>query len=272
MEKCHFTKEVTMKNTYTQLHLPELKSTFSEHVSIAKNELRSFYRMRTDDFNEQFFRRALYALEKEQILVPLGSGMYAFKEQEVKKRKFLYSPSKELSSIHQIIQKTFPYLDYLCWETMILHEFMTHQPGQNLILVETDKDACESVFNRLMEKHTGRVFLDPSRSLMENYILPQASPIIVLPLTSEAPRTTHNNIPFPKLEKTLVDILVDKNIFFAFQGAELSNIYENAFNTYWLNQRTMFRYARRRKAGKTLQEFIQTKTGIQLEMKRKSKQ
>jgi hypothetical protein len=39
-----------------------------------------------------------------------------------------------------------------------------------------------------------------------------------------------------------------------------------------LNQRTMFRYARRRKAEKTLQEFIQTKTGIQLETKRKSKQ
>ena len=154
----------------------------------------------------------------------------------------------------------------------ILHEFMTHQPGQNLIVVEAEKDACESVFNRLREKYTGRVFLDPTRSLMENYVLPQASPIIVLPLISESPRTTNNNIPSPKLEKILVDILVDENIFFAFQGVELSTIYENAFNTYWLNQRTMFRYARRRKAGKTLQEFIQTKIGIQLETKRKSKQ
>ena len=261
-----------MKDTAIQLHLPELQATFSERVSVAKNDLRSFYRIRTKDFNEQFFRRVLYALEKEQILIPLGSGMYAFKEPEVNKRKFLHSPSKELSSIHPILQKTFPYLDYLCWETRILHEFMTHQPGQNLIVVEAEKDACESVFNRLMEKYTGRVFLDPTRSLMENYVLPQASPIIVLPLISESPRTTNNNIPFPKLEKILVDILVDKNIFFAFQGAELSNIYENAFNTYWLNQRTMFRYARRRKAWKTLQEFIQTKTGIQLETKRTSKQ
>lgn len=95
---------------------------------------------------------------------------------------------------------------------------------------------------------------------------------IVLPLISESPRTTHNKIPFPKLEKILVDILVDENIFFGFQGAELSTIYENAFNTYWLNQRTMFRYARRRNAGKTVQEYIQTKTGIQLETKRKSGQ
>lgn len=261
-----------MKDTSTLLHLPELKAAFSERVSIAKNELRSFYRIRTQDFNEQFFRRVLYALEKEQILVPLGSGVYVFKEQEVNKRKFLHSPSKELSSIHQILQKTFPYLDYLCWETRILHEFTTHQPGQNIIVVEAEKEACESVFNRLMEKYTGRVFLNPTRSLMENYVLPQASPIIVLPLISESPRMTHNKIYFPKLEKILVDILVDENTFFAFQGAELSNIYENAFNTYWLNQRTMFRYARRRKAGKILQEFIQTKTGMQFETKRKGKQ
>ena len=261
-----------MKDTSTLLHLPELKATFSERVSIAKNELRNFYRIRTQDFNEQFFRRVLYALEKEQILVPLGAGMYAFKGQEVNKRKFLHSPSKELSSIHQILQKTFPYLDYLCWETRILHEFTTHQPGQNIIVVEAEKEACESVFNRLMEKYIGRVFLNPTRSLMENYVLPQASPIIVLPLISESPRMAHNKIYFPKLEKILVDILVDENIFFTFQGAELSNIYENAFNTYWLNQRTMFRYARRRKAGKILQEFIQTKTGIQFETKRKGKQ
>jgi hypothetical protein len=254
-----FYKEVAMKDTSTLLHLPELKATFSERVSIAKNELRSFYRIRTQDFNEQFFRRVLYALEKEQILVPLGSGMYVFKEQEVNKRKFLHSPSKELSSIHQILQKTFPYLDYLCWETRILHEFTTHQPGQNIIVVEAEKEACESVFNRLMEKYTGRVFLDPTRSLMENYVLPQASPIIVLPLISESPRTTHNNIPFPKLEKILVDILVDENIFFAFQGAELSYIYENAFNTYWLNQRTMFRYARRRKAEKIYRNLYRLK-------------
>lgn len=261
-----------MKDTSTQLYLPELKATYSERVSIAKNELRSFYRIRTQGFNERFFRRVLYALEKEHILVPLGSGMYALKGQEVNKRKFLHSPSKELSSIHQILQKTFPYLEYLCWETRILHEFMTHQPGQNSIIIESEKDSYESVFNRLIEKFAGRVFLDPTRSLMENYVLPQASPIIVLPLISESPRTTHNKIPFPKLEKILVDILVDENIFFAFQGAELSTIYENAFNTYWLNQRTMFRYARRRNAEKIVQEFIQTKIGIQLEVKRKSGQ
>jgi hypothetical protein len=69
-----------------------------------------------------------------------------------------------------------------------------------------------------------------------------------------------------------VDILVAENIFFAFQGVELSNIYENAFAAYWLNQRTMFRYARRRKAGKTLQEFIQSKTRIQLVTQGKNKQ
>ena len=197
--------------------------------------------------------------------------MYALKEQENRRKKFSYSPSKKLSSVHHTLQKEFPYLDYLCWETSFLHEFMTHQPGQSLLVVEAEKDACESVFNSLREKYRNRVFLDPTRSLMETYVLAQTDPIIVIPLISQSPHTTYNGIPFPKLEKILVDIFVDEKIFFAFQGEELINIYISAFETYWMNERTMFRYALRRRAGKRLSEFIQEKTKIQLALQEKNK-
>ena len=254
-----------MKNTQSQLQTPELKAIFSGHSTIPKNDLRNFYRTRTQNFNEQFFRRVIYALEKEQVLVPLEAGMYAFKDQESSRReKFFHIPSKKLSSTHQILQKAFPYLDYLCWETSLLHEFMTHQPRQNHIIIEVEKDACESVFNGLKEKYNGRVFLNPDRSMMEKYVLTQADPIIVIPLISQSPRMTDSSIPFPKLEKILVDVFVNKDIYFAFEGKELSNIYENTFAAYWVNEKTMFRYASRRKADKKLREFIQKKTKIQL--------
>lgn len=254
-----------MKTIHFQLQTSELKAIFSGHNAIPKNDLRNFYRTHAQNFTEQFFRRVLYTLEKEQVLVPMNAGMYAFKEQEAnRKGKFSHRLSKKLSSVHQVLQKAFPYLDYLCWETSLLHEFMTHQPGQSLIVIEAEKDACESVFNGLREKYNGKVFLNPNRSMMEKYVLPQVDPMIVIPLISQSPRMTDSGIPSPKLEKILVDIFVNEDIFFAFQGRELSNIYENAFAAYWMNERTMFRYASRRKADARLREFIQKKTKIQL--------
>ena len=260
-----------MKNNPIQLQIPELKASLSGRVSVPKIEVRRFYQTRARNFTEQSFRRVLYTLEKERVLIPLGAGMYALKEQENRRKNYSYSQSKKLASIHLILQKAFPYLDYLCWETSLLHGFMTHQPGQSLLIVESEKDACESVFNSLREKYGSRVFLDPTRNIMETYVLPQTDPIIVLPLISQSPHTIYNGIPFPKLEKILVDIFVDEKIFFAFQGEELSNIYMSAFTTYWVNERTMFRYAGRRKAGKRLSEFFREKTNIQLALQEKNK-
>jgi hypothetical protein len=254
--------EVFVKTTDIQLQLPQLKAHFAGRLTIRKNDLRAFYRRRAENFSEQSFRRILYALQKEEVLVPLGAGILGFKQPE--KRRFSYSPSKKLSSLHAVLQKAFPYLDFLCWETSLLHQFMIHQPRENQLVVEAEKDACASVFHRLAEKYKTRVFLDPTRSIMEEYVLPQAHPIIVLPLISQSPRTTINGIPVPKLEKILVDIFVDENIYFAFQGNELSNIYETAFAIYWLNERTMFRYATRRKATRQLRQFLEKKTRIQL--------
>jgi bifunctional DNA-binding transcriptional regulator/antitoxin component of YhaV-PrlF toxin-antitoxin module len=71
-----------------------------------------------------------------------------------------------------------------------------------------------------MEKYSGRVFLKPTRSIMEMYIPHQTDPIIVIPLISQSPGTSHKGIPFPKLEKILVDTFADDNIFYAFQGEE----------------------------------------------------
>src|SRR5690606_5108044 len=145
----------------------------SGRTTIPKTELRNFYQAQSLSFNEQLFRRALYALEAKGILLPLGAGMYAVKEKTSSKAYFSYTPSKQLSSLDQVLRRAFPYLNYLCWETSLLHEFMTHQPGQSMYIVEVEKDACESVFNRLREKYSGQVFLKPTRNVMEMYVLHQ---------------------------------------------------------------------------------------------------
>lgn len=257
-----------MKEADPKLHVLELRNAFSCRKSVQKADLRNFYRQHAQVLAEQAFRRILYALEKQHIITPIGAGVYALHgalpPQFPEKKQFAPAPSQELEGLNKVIREWFPYIHYLGWETRVLREFMTHQPGQNQIIIETEKDVCESVFNRLSQKYPGRIFLDPDRVTMERYILHQSESIIISRLISQSPKKKANGVPFPRLEKILVDIFADEEKFFVFQGEELVRIFENAFAAYWISEKTLFRYAGRRKVSMKLREFIRNQTQIEL--------
>jgi hypothetical protein len=248
----------------------ELRNTFSGFQSVQKSDLRNYYKQHSRAATEQSFRRFLYRLEKLQIIAPIGSGVYAFQGQTsmttTKKKHFSPNWSQELGKLSRVFQYAFPYAQYLIWETRVLHEFMLLQPGQNFFVLETEKDVCESAFNLLSEEYPGRTFLDPTRLTMERYVLPQPDSILISRLVTEAPKKTARGIPFPKLEKILVDIFADEDIYYFFQGEELAHIIENAFSTYWISERTLFRYARRRKVSAKLHQFIREHTQTKLSL------
>ena len=248
----------------------ELRNTFSGFQSVQKSDLRNFYKQHSRAATEQSFRRFLYGLEKRQIIAPVGAGVYALLDPTslatARKKRFAPSWSQELGKLNSLFRKTFPYAQYLIWETRVLHEFMILQPGQNFFILETEKDVCESAFNLLGQKYPGRTFLDPTRVTMERYILPQPDSILISRLVAESPKKTIQGIPFPKLEKILVDIFAEEDIYYFFQGEELAHIFENAFSTYWISEKTLFRYARRRKVIAKLQQFIREHTQIKLSL------
>jgi hypothetical protein len=61
-----------------------------------------------------------------------------------------------------------------------------------------------------------------------------------------------------------VDIFVDGEKYFFFQGDELVRIFENAFSSFWISEKTLLRYAGRRKVSVKLRQFISKQTQIQL--------
>jgi hypothetical protein len=89
-------------------------------------------------------------------------------------------------------------------------------------------------------------------------------PIIVSHLITQSPRVKVNGLPYPKIEKILVDLYTDEEKFFVFQGQELVRIYENVFEAYRVSQKTLFRYAERRKVSQKLRAFICKETSIEL--------
>ncbi|MBS4016278.1 MAG: hypothetical protein KGZ86_07605 [Candidatus Latescibacteria bacterium] len=251
-----------MENSISQLHIRELNKKFPTRRPFQKSALRRFYSRFQPELSEQAFRRILYALEKRQVLTPIGAGMYARtgNEEAVSRENFVPDWSSACKGIQEIVKQAFPYLETLSWETGLLHEWMRHQPANNQIILEVEKDACESVFNHLAQEYPGQVFLEPDRAMMERYILPLPESILISRLVTQSPKKKLRGVVFPRLEKILVDIFVDSDKFFAFQGEELVHIFENVFSAYWINEKTLFRYAGRRNAGARLKNFIDTKT------------
>jgi len=257
-----------MKNSDPKSYDLELRNAFAGSQSIYKANLRKFYNQHSQAMTDQAFRRFLYGLEKRKIIIPIGAGIYALQDtssqQNGKKKNFSPTLSQDLVALNMVIRDAFPYVQYLGWETRVLHELMIHQPSQNYFIVETEKDVCESLFNFLNSKYSSRTFLDPDQVIMERYVVHQPDSIIISRLITQAPKKKVHGVPFPKLEKILVDIFTDEEKFFFFQGEELVRIFENAFTSYWLNEKTLFRYAGRRKVGMKLRQFISKQTQIEL--------
>jgi hypothetical protein len=255
-----------MKNIAPQLHLNELNTAFLAKGRVQKSALRSFYACLEPALTEQTFRRILYALEKRQALTPIAAGIYAIHENAAPPSKKNYMPAWSTShqALKQMLQETFPYLETLSWETATLREWMIHQPVSTQIILETERDACESVFNHLQQKYLGRVFLEPDRATMERYVIPLPESVLVTHLITQSPKKKMGQLIFPRLEKILVDVFADSDKFFAFQGEELVHIFENSFAACWISEKTLFRYAGRRKATAKLMEFIESRTDIKL--------
>jgi hypothetical protein len=78
---------------------------------------------------------------------------------------------------------------------------------------------------------------------------------IIKNLVTESPTGKNNKIVIPTLEKLLVDIIIDKELFAAQQG-ELDFIYKSAFDKYDVNKAKMKRYAIRRNKEQDLERMI----------------
>lgn len=246
----------------------KLMKAFSGSRSLQRSDLRNYFEQHSQGGTDQAFRRFQYRLEKNQVIVPVGGGVYAFHDpalpEVAQKKRFSPVWSPELVQINEAFRKAFPYARYLFWETRLLHEFMLLQPGLNFTILETEKEVCESAFNFLSQAYPGRVFLEPDRQTMERYVMTHPDGILVSRLVTESPKRMIQEIPSPKLEKILVDLLAEEDLFYYLQGAELARLFENAFSTYLVSEKTLFRYARRRKASAKLRALIQTQTHIEL--------
>ena len=184
----------------------------------------------------------LHRLKKEGLIRNVRRGLY----EAGSKREFEPAVSKELAGLSKKLRKRFPYLESLCvWDSRWLNEFTVHQALSSIVIIESERDTEKAVFE-FVKASCSRVFIDPTPKEIDNYILGCEKCFVVRPLVTEAPITSSGDVSIPKLEKILVDLVCDKDLFVSFQGEELRNIYRRALTDYDVSLSTIRRYASRR--------------------------
>jgi len=207
------------------------------------------------DGSEAAITLSLSLMLKNGELIKESWGTYLLPIQ--KKRLFIPVPSKEIRDTNQLLKEEFPYTSICVWDPQIIVPFMQHIPNLNLLIVEIERIAMEPAFNLLQEKVSERrVIFNPSSDDYARYVSGFPS-IIVKPLISQAPLVDFGGINMPKLEKVMVDISGDVEFGFA-QGAELYTIFDNLLSSFFVNLKSLYRYADRRARRSLVENIVKT--------------
>lgn len=236
-----------------KLHIEKLKEQFNNASSITTSEIIEFYSSIEPSLKRSTIDWRIYHLTQNKILYRLSRGRYTISDSN--KPIFLPEIDRSIKKLYSSIKSQLPYINFIVWQTKWLNEFMRHQPGKFITIVEVEKDVMESVFN-LLQNSQQNVFISPSQDIIHNYVYNSKFPIVIENLISEAPTQKIKNLETTTIEKILVDLISDTDLFSTFQGRELYNIYENAFSRYYINISKMKRYANRRNKTNKLEGIL----------------
>ncbi len=228
-----------------------MKNHFNSKGGFGTNEIAKFYYSFEPNLKRTTLNWRIYKLVELGIIQRIGRGVFALGE------AMIFEPeiSVPLSKMYNDIKGNFPFIELCIWSTEVLNEFSLHQSNRRIVLIETDKDTNEAIFYFLKEQYDN-VFLNPDRVLLEQYVFDIPNAIVIKPLISESPLQEVNEINTITIEKMLVDLYCDTDLFGAFQGNEMRIIYSEAFNKYTINSNRLLRYASRRGKKEEIEEYI----------------
>lgn len=204
-------------------------------------------------------------LLKQQEIVRVGSNQYVWND-DAKRQPYEPVHSDAYCHLAKLLHQRYPLADYVHWEMWQLNEFLNHQLGKNLQIVDVEPMIAESVFTFLSEQFPGKVLYRPDRKVLQLYL--GTTEIIVKNLITLAPHNRKQPHVI-RIEKLIVDLFTDKVVRQLYSPADLPEALEQMFQVYAIDETTMFRYASRRNAKTRLHDFIGRETEIHLLTERK---
>lgn len=228
---------------------------------ISRKQILNLAREIEPDFSEGMMKQLLSNLLHKAYVVRVGRNQYCKADKSQMKQKYKCRYSKKAEEILDVMEASFPMVDFRVWELSCLNEFFDHQVGQNYIFLEVEKDGCEFVFDKMIEKYPGNVLLKPDINAIMRYAA--NGTILIENLITEAPKG-QENVHYLSLEKLIVDLFANKNLRNLISQGDYQNALENIFFQYEVDQVKMLRYARRRNKEKEVREYLTGNTRISL--------
>lgn len=259
---CNIKKLKGCSNMDNKFRIGDLHNKF-RNKTFSNKELYNFYLKHEPELKETTFRWRVYKLKNENLISNVSRGIYKL-QNRLYYKEFKPEVANSTKKIYKSIVNQFPYTRVSIWETGWLSNLMVHQPLNDLIIVEVDKEAMKPVFEFLFE-NKNNVYVSPSRIEIEKYLLSGRNNIVVTTLTKESPIQSNGDIMVPRIEKIIVDLFANKDLFIMYQGKELVNIIKELFKTYNINQSTLNRYATKRRVKDEIVEFLSLQTSIESE-------
>lgn len=230
----------------------EIQNKFRDRDSFTRAELFEIFNKYDPKLNNRTIGWRVFDLKKKNIIHSVGRGIYKISD----KLNYTPLPDEEIRKISDYLDKEFYDLEYVIWNSSWLNEFSIHQTFNNFIIVEVVSDIIESVYFKMLELGLRDVFMKPGKDDIYYKVLQAEQPVIIKALITRSPNQKVNKIHFPSIEKIIVDIYTDVNIFYMYQGNELDTIIQSIFEKYNVNVAKMMNYAKRRNKGKDLKDYL----------------
>ena len=171
----------------------------------------------------------------------IGRGIYTVNLSKT----YQVKANAKARSLYKALSTQFPYADFCVYGGGVIAPLLHDLAPNNTIYIETNREVTESVFNVLLPKYKGRIFISPTKKIASTYIDFGRENIIVKSLVTESPLTHDDKVPVPTIEKLLVDTRVDDD-FYYLHGYENLEMLRTAITHYDVNQTRLLRYADRR--------------------------
>ena len=241
-----------------QFIIEELKERFKEEKFFNRESLLAFYRQFSPDLNDSTFRWRIYQLKAKGVIASVTQDLFTLGS----KPDFKPVISDFEKRIANKVEKQFSGMKYAIWSTKFVNEFSLHLSSRFITILQVEIDALEPVYAFLKNQNLGPVYFQPDKKEIERYIFESEKTIILQSLITKAPTQKIGKTVTVKLEKIIVDLFCEKDLFISFQGSELVHIINTAYERYAINFTTMFHYARRRGKEMELKQFLKERTDI----------
>ena len=222
--------------------------------NFSRKDLRAVIREKDPDYNFNNLSTLLESYLQKNLIKKVDKDKYTV---ITDKKPYSYPLSEKLKEIRVFLEEQYPLIKFQVWEFTQLNEFLNHLLANKTYIVEVESIFAESFFEVLKKKYDN-VLLKPTSDDFYHYATWET--IVVKNLVSESP--TEIDTPHQiRLEKLLVDLVVDKFTSSLINNSEIYDIYEYCFNQYLIDERKLMRYARRRNAQNKIKEILEKVKG-----------